>query len=132
MSNVKNTPDDVQRRRAELEAIISNRQENLSEKARRIQADVKDSFNVKKLIAKHPAAAVGISLGAGFLLGRMLFSSSKKRTAALKAASPTKPGIASKLFDAAIDTGISIATGYAASKVQEFIAKSSTSEQQEI
>jgi hypothetical protein len=73
-------------RRKALEAKLHKSQTRLEGRGKALRGELKSRLSLSETVKRHPLLALGVMLGAGFLVGRLLFTPSRAATTVAKSA----------------------------------------------
>lgn len=118
---------DIESRKRELEKIISQRQDRISQRMSDFKEDVGERLTVTSVIRKNPAIVLGAAFGTGLLIARVLRSPKPATvqlpTGAKYAVSPKPAGVVNDLAGELFGIVKSLAVSYATRKVRDYFDK---------
>lgn len=125
---------DIDARKRELEKIINERQERISERMSAFKDEVEDRLTPERLIRKFPVTAIALAFGTGWLIARVLKGGGSKAATNIvlreriaddgtvsQQVVSQKPGFAAQFAAELFDVGKNFAVNFISQKLQQVL-----------
>lgn len=121
----------LESKKAELENLISEKTEQIQQRATNLKNEIEDRVNPEEIIRNNPVTSVGVSFGIGFVIGSIIKRSSKSDNHTTKSAQNHPKNYSEKnlsrfiseftydVFDAFKDLAIGALVDYASTKFSD-------------